>query len=77
MGDNCRASGSDQRQRFGLHVLSDIATIKHIHLLVQDRGSDVNSGSMELAAAHTAQQYNHRKTRRGALSSHNRTPEWR
>jgi putative transposase len=39
----------------------------HIHLLVNDTGSDVIAQSMQLIAGRTAQEYNERKGRRGAF----------
>lgn len=54
------------RRRYGLCVLNYTATSNHIHLLVQDQGHDEIPRSMQLVAGRTAQEYNHRKGRRGA-----------
>jgi putative transposase len=44
-----------------------MATCNHIHLLVYDRdGAEVIPKSVQLAAGRTAQEYNHRKRRKGA-----------
>jgi REP element-mobilizing transposase RayT len=55
------------RKRFGLVVLNYVVTSNHIHLLVQDTGTDVISQSVQLVAGRTAQQYNLRKARKGAF----------
>jgi len=55
------------RKRFDLCILNYIVTSNHIHLLVLDRGEDITSSSMQLAAGRTAQQYNRRKARQGAF----------
>lgn len=56
----------EAKKRYGLMVLNYTVTSNHIHLLVRDTGNDVIPKSMQLIAGKTAQQYNHRKKRRGA-----------
>jgi putative transposase len=55
------------RTRYGLSVLNYIVTSNHIHLLVQDGQKDDIARSMQLIAGRTAQEYNQRKSRRGAF----------
>jgi putative transposase len=55
------------RKRYGLCVLNYIATSNHIHLLVMDRGTGEIAKSMQLIAGRTAQEYNNRKSRKGAF----------
>lgn len=55
------------RQRFGLCVLNYMVTSNHVHLLVQDRGQNEISNSMQLIAGRTAQEFNKRKNRHGAF----------
>ena len=55
------------RKRYGLCVLNYIVTSNHIHLLVQDRGQGEIAQSMQLIAGRTAQEYNLRKSRKGAF----------
>ncbi len=55
------------RKRYGLCVLNYIATSNHIHLLVMDRGTGEIAKSMQLIAGRTAQEYNTRKSRKGAF----------
>lgn len=55
------------RKRYGLSVLNYIATSNHVHLLVQDVRNGEISRSMQLIAGRTAQEYNRRKSRRGAF----------
>jgi hypothetical protein len=48
-------------------VLNYIVTSNHIHLLVRDNGErDVIPNSMQLIAGRTGQEYNQRKSRKGA-----------
>ena len=54
------------RRRYGLCVLNYIVTSNHIHLLVRDRGRGEIARSMQLIAGRVAQQYNRRKSRKGA-----------
>jgi putative transposase len=56
----------EARKRYGLCVLNYVATSNHVHLLVLDRGHGEIARSMQLVAGRTAQEYNHRKQRRGA-----------
>jgi len=53
------------RRRCGLVLLNYVVTSNHIHLLVQDTGTDVIAQSIQLVAGRTAQQYNLRKARKG------------
>ena len=58
----------EARRRFGLKVLDYMVTSNHIHLLVFDReGEEVIPKSIQLVAGRTAQQYNERKSRKGAF----------
>lgn len=54
-------------RRYGLSVLSYTVTSNHIHLLVYDTGHDEIASSMQLIAGRTAQEFNRRKSRRGAF----------
>ncbi len=54
-------------RRYGLCVLNYIATSNHVHLLVADRGNAEIAPSMQLVAGRTAQEFNRRKTRKGAF----------
>lgn len=55
------------RRRYGLSVLTYIVTSNHIHLLVRDAGKSCIARSMQLVAGRVAQEYNTRKSRRGAF----------
>jgi len=57
----------ESKKRFGLSVLDYIVTSNHIHLLVKDGKHQEISQSMQLIAGRTAQEYNQRKKRQGAL----------
>ncbi len=58
----------EAKRRYGFRVLNYIATSNHIHLLVLDHGDGQSiSRSMQLTAGRTAQQFNHRKKRKGAF----------
>ena len=57
----------EAKKRYGLCVLNYIATSNHIHMLVLDTGEQVISKSLQLIAGRTAQEYNIRKTRKGAF----------
>ena len=48
-------------------MLDYIATSNHIHLLVQDQGRGEIASAMQLIAGRTAQLFNRRKGRKGAL----------
>ncbi len=56
----------EARRRYGLSVLNYIATSNHVHLLVVDQGNNEIPAAMQLIAGRTAQEFNHRKNRRGA-----------
>lgn len=58
----------EARKRHGLCILNYMATSKHIHLLVFDRGGrEVIPKSMQLVAGRTGQEFNLRKKRKGAF----------
>jgi putative transposase len=57
----------EARKRHALSVLDYMVTSNHIHLLVRDNGDDGISKSMHLIAGRVAQEYNRRKSRRGAF----------
>ncbi len=57
----------EAKKRYGLCILNYIVTSNHIHLLVQDRGKGEIARSMQLIAGRTAQEYNLRKSRKGAF----------
>ena len=61
------AESPEARKRFGLSVLNYIATSNHVHLLVRDTGDHVIPRSMQLLAGRVAQEYNQRKSRKGAF----------
>lgn len=55
------------RRRYGFCVLNYIVTRNHIHLLIRDVGTDEIAKSMQLIAGRLAQEFNNRKSRRGAF----------
>lgn len=55
------------RKRYGLSVLNFIATSNHVHLLVRDTGCGTIAHGMQLTAGRVAQEYNRRKSRKGAF----------
>lgn len=55
------------KKRYNLCVLNYIVTSNHTHLLVKDRGNGEIAKSMQLIAGRTAQEFNKRKTRKGAF----------
>ena len=57
----------EAKKRFGLSVLNYVVTSNHIHLLVVDTRKDVISKSIQLIAGRTAQEFNQRKSRKGAF----------
>jgi putative transposase len=57
----------EAKKRLGLSVLNYMVTSNHVHLLVNDTGSDVIAQSIQLIAGRTAQEYNQRKGRQGAF----------
>ena len=61
----------EARKRYGLSVLNYIVTSNHIHLhihlLVMDTGRGEVAKSMQLVAGRVAQEYNRRKSRKGAF----------
>lgn len=54
------------RKRYGLCVLNYVVTSNHVHLLVRDTGRGEIARSMQLIAGRVAQQFNRRKSRKGA-----------
>ncbi|HEY5604731.1 MAG TPA: transposase [Gammaproteobacteria bacterium] len=56
----------EARKRYGLSVLNYMVTCNHIHLLVNATQRDCIQRSMQLIAGRVAQEYNHRKQRKGA-----------
>jgi REP element-mobilizing transposase RayT len=56
----------EAKKRFGLCILNYIVTSNHIHLLVLDSKEDVIAKSIQLIAGRTGQEYNQRKSRKGA-----------
>ncbi len=57
----------EAKKRFGLSVLNYVVTSNHIHLLVVDNGKDLIPKSIQLIAGRTGQEYNQRKSRKGAF----------
>lgn len=54
------------RRRYGLSVLIYVVTSNHIYLLVKDMGRGEIARSMQLISGRVAQQFNRRKSRKGA-----------
>ena len=54
------------RRRYDLCVLNYVVTSNHIHVLVKDKGRGEIARSMQLIAGRVAQQFNRRKSRKGA-----------
>jgi len=58
----------EARKRHGLCILNYMVTSNHIHLLVSDNGKkDTIPNSLQLIAGRTGQEYNQRKSRKGAF----------
>jgi len=57
----------EARKRYGLTILNYMVTSNHIHLLVEDDEADAISKSLQLVAGRTAQEFNQRKSRKGAF----------
>jgi len=57
----------EAKKRFGLCVLNYVVTCNHVHLLLRDTGEGIIAQNMQLVAARTAQEYNHRRSRHGAF----------
>jgi putative transposase len=55
------------KHRYGLSVLNYIATNIHVHILVKDSRHCEIAKSMQLISGRTAQEYNRRKSRKGAF----------
>lgn len=57
----------EARKRYGLSVLNYTVTFNHVHLLVRDDGDrDVIPKSIPLMAGRSGQEFNQRKSRKGA-----------
>jgi len=54
-------------RRYKVCVLNYIVTSNHVHLMARDRGCGEIPAAMQLVAGRTAQEYNRRKSRRGAF----------
>ena len=57
----------EAKKRYGLQIFNYTITSNHIHLLVLDSDENVIPKSLQLVAGKTAQEYNQRKTRKGAF----------
>ncbi|MGM0680491.1 MAG: transposase [Pseudomonadota bacterium] len=58
----------EAKRRYGLTILNYMVTSNHIHLLVVDDGDqDMILRSIQFIAGRTGQEYNQRKTRKGAF----------
>ena len=58
----------EAKKRYGLVILDYAVTSNHIHLLLYDAaGQGVISRSIQLVAVRTGQEYNQRKSRKGAF----------
>ncbi|SDL30194.1 putative transposase [Geoalkalibacter ferrihydriticus] len=57
----------EAKKRYGLCILNYVATSNHVHLLVQDGGRGEIAQSMQLVAGRVAQEFNQRKSRKGAF----------
>jgi REP element-mobilizing transposase RayT len=57
----------EARKRYGLSILGYSVTSNHVHILARDNGDrDVIPQSIQLVAGRTGQQFNQRKSRKGA-----------
>ena len=58
----------EAKKRYGLQILNYAVTSNHIHLMVSDNGQkDTIPKSIQLIAGRTGQEYNKRKSRKGAF----------
>ncbi|MEA1923715.1 MAG: transposase, partial [Pseudomonadota bacterium] len=57
----------EAKKSYGLQIFNYTITSNHIHLLVLDSDENVIPKSLQLVAGKTAQEYNQRKTRKGAF----------
>lgn len=57
----------EAKKRYGLSILNYIITSNHIHLMVVDTDTDIIAKSMQLVAGRAGQEYNRRKSRKGAF----------
>ena len=55
------------RRRFGVSILNYIATSNHVHILIWVKQCRAVSMCMQLVAGRTAQEFNRRKSRKGAF----------
>ena len=55
------------KKRFGISVLNYMVTSNHVHLLVRDTSDQSISRSIQLIAGRVGQEYNRRKSRKGAF----------
>ena len=63
----------EARSRFGLQVLNYSITSNHVHLLVKDHGSkSCIPAAIQLIAGRTGQEFNQRKSRKGASENRDR-----
>ena len=56
----------EAKKRFGICILNYVVTSNHIHLLALDSKQDAIAKSIQLVAGRTGQEYNQRKSRKGA-----------
>ena len=56
----------EAKKRYGICILNYVVTSNHIHLLVFESQKDVIARSIQLVAGRTGQEYNQRKSRKGA-----------
>ncbi|MBW2117693.1 MAG: transposase, partial [Deltaproteobacteria bacterium] len=58
----------EAKKRYGLSILNYMVTSNHIRLMVSDNGErDTIPKSIQLIAGRTGQEYNQRKSRKGAF----------
>jgi putative transposase len=57
----------EAKKRYGLCILNYVVTSNHVHQLVVDTKRDVIPQSMQLIAGRTGQEFNQRKSRKGAF----------
>jgi putative transposase len=55
------------QKRYALSILNYIATSNHVHILLRDTGTDSISRGMQFVSGRTAQEYNTKKSRKGAF----------
>ena len=58
----------ESKKHFGLSILNFTVTSNHVHLIVSDNSiKDAIPKAMQLIAGRTGQEYNRRKSRKGAF----------